>query len=171
MVPVLFIAITGSIGWYFTKSMEGTIRTVILIFLLLIILKIWWKTRGFARLRKADIKKIDNMTGEEFEHYLGYLFKKRGFKVTITKASGDYGADLILEDHDDIIAVQAKRYSGNVGVKAVQEVIGSMKMYEATEAWVVTNSYFTKQAEKLAETNEVYLIDRDELIEIILGKR
>ena len=111
------------------------------------------------------------MSGEEFEQYLALLFKKRGFKVSITKASGDYGADLILEDRDDIIAVQAKRYSSTVGVKAVQEVIGAMRMYKATEAWVVTNSYFTRQAEKLAEANEVYLIDRDELIEMILGKK
>ena len=43
-------------------------------------------------------------------------------------------------------------------------------MYDADEAWVVTNSYFTKQALKLAEINEVYLIDRDELIDMILGK-
>lgn len=169
--PLLFFIISGYIGWYYTKSIEGSIGTVVLFSLLLIILKIWWKTRGFARLRKAGIKQIDKMTGEEFEQYLALLFKKRGFKVEITKASGDYGADLILEDRDDIIAVQAKRYSGNVGVKAVQEVIGAMRMYEATEAWVVTNSYFTKQAEKLAETNDVYLIDRDELIEMILKSR
>lgn len=44
-------------------------------------------------------------------------------------------------------------------------------MYEATEAWVVTNSHFTRQAEKLADINDVYLIDRDELIQIILNKR
>ncbi|MEG0473449.1 MAG: restriction endonuclease, partial [Solibacillus sp.] len=45
-----------------------------------------------------------------------------------------------------------------------------VKMYNATEAWVVTNSHFTKQAKKLADINGVYLIDRDELIDIILNK-
>lgn len=44
-------------------------------------------------------------------------------------------------------------------------------MYDATEAWVITNNYFTKQAQKLAETNDVYLIDRDELIEMILDTK
>ena len=44
-------------------------------------------------------------------------------------------------------------------------------MYNATEAWVITNSYYTKQAQKLAESNDVYLIDRDELIEIILDSK
>lgn len=171
ITPLLFIAVTGSVGWYFTETIEGALYSAILFFILLILFKIWRKTRGYRRLRKAGIKQIDNMSGEEFEQFLALLFKKRGFKVSMTKASGDYGADIILKDRKDIIAVQAKRYSSTVGVKAVQEVIGAMRMYEATEAWVVTNSYFTRQAEKLAETNEVYLIDRDELIDIILGKK
>ena len=168
--PLIIIILIGAIGFYYTHTIEGAITSIVGFFILYIAFTIWRKTRGFRRLRKAGIKEIDQMTGEEFEQYLGMLFKKRGFKVSFTKASGDYGADLILKDREDIIAVQAKRYSGTVGVKAVQEIIGALKMYEATEAWVVTNSYFTKQAEKLAETNEVYLIDRDELIEIILGK-
>ena len=61
-------------------------------------------------------------------------------------------------------------YAVAISTKAVQEIIGAVKMYDANEAWVVTNSYFTKQAIKLAEINEVYLIDRDELIDMILGK-
>ncbi|MBD8027343.1 restriction endonuclease [Ureibacillus sp. Re31] len=169
--PIIILAIIGYIGWYYTNSIDGAIFSIILFLIFIISFKIWRKTRGYARLRKAGIKEIDEMTGEEFEEFLGYLFQKRGYKVSYTKASSDYGADLILEDRNDIIAVQAKRYSGSVGVKAVQEIIGALKMYDATEAWVVTNSYFTRQAEKLAETNDVYLIDRDELIDIILRKR
>ena len=171
LFPILILIIVGYFGWHYTHSRNGTIITIGIFLFLVLSFKIWRSTRGYARLRKAGIKEIDKMTGEEFEQYLGHLFKKRGFKVSYTKASSDYGADLILEDREDIIAVQAKRYSGSVGVKAVQEIIGSLKMYNATQAWVVTNSYFTKQAKNLAETNEVYLIDRDELIDIILNKR
>lgn len=165
---ILFIGLLGS---YYTQSVEGGIATIVLFMIFILTLVIWWKTRAYRRLRKAGIKEIDEMSGEEFEQYLGNLFKKRGFKVFYTKASGDYGADLILEDREDIIAVQAKRYAGSVGVKAVQEIIGALKMYDATEAWVVTNSYFTKQAEKLADSNDVYLIDRDELIKMILDSK
>lgn len=169
--PMIFILISAWIGWYIAKTLEGMIASILLFFILVIIFKTWRLTRSFFRLRRAGIKEIDEMSGEEFEQYLGMLFKKRGFKVSFTKASGDYGADLILKDREDVIAVQAKRYAGSVGVKAVQEIIGALKMYEATQAWVVTNSYFTKQAEKLAETNDVYLINREELIEIILESK
>lgn len=170
LVPLLFVVFIGYLGWRSLHSLEGIILAIALYYILLGSLKIWRKTRRSAKLRKAGMKEIDQMTGEEFELFLGELFKKRGFKITYTSTSGDYGADLILRDGDEKIAVQAKRYSGKVGVKAVQEIIGAVKMYEAEDAWVVTNSYFTKQAIKLAEINEVYLIDRDELIEMILGK-
>ncbi|SOC23300.1 restriction system protein [Ureibacillus xyleni] len=168
---LLLLAVVGYAGWYYTQSTNGALASIIVFVVLVVFFKIWRGTRGFARLRKAGIKQIDAMTGEEFEQYLGLLFKQRGFKVSYTKTSGDFGADLILKDREDTIAVQAKRYSGSVGVKAVQEIIGALKMYDATQAWVVTNSYFTKQAEKLAESNDVYLIDRDELIDMILKKR
>lgn len=170
LFPFLFVVFVGYLGWRSLQSLEGIALAIMLYFILLGAFKIWLKTRHGAKLRKAGIKEIDQMTGEEFEQFLGELFKKRGFKITYTSISGDYGADLILRDGDEKIALQAKRYSGNVGVKAVQEVIGAVKMYDADEAWVVTNSYFTKQAIKLAEINDVYLIDRDELIDIILGK-
>lgn len=171
LIPILGLLSVGYFGWHYTGTMNGAIGAMVVFLFLLLIFKIWLSTRGSARLRKAGIREIDEMTGEEFEEFLGHLFDKRGYDVSYTKASGDYGADLILEDRDDIIAVQAKRYSGNVGVKAVQEIIGALKMYEATQGWVVTNSYFTRQAEKLAESNDVYLIDRDELIDMILKKR
>ncbi|BDH59991.1 restriction endonuclease [Lysinibacillus sp. PLM2] len=170
LFPIMIILI-GSVGWYYTKTIEGTIITIIGFSFLLLVFKLWRGTSNNRRLKRAGIREIDEMSGEEFEQFLGFLFEKRGFKVSYTKASGDYGADLILTDRDEVIAVQAKRYSGTVGVKAVQEISGALKMYEATQGWVVTNSYFTKQAEKLAESNEVYLIDRDELIDMILKKR
>lgn len=170
-MPLFFIALSGSIGWYYLESLEGVIASIVLYYILLIGFKIWRKSRRTAKLRKSGIREVDIMKGEEFERFLGELFKRRGFKVSYTATSGDYGADLILKDGQDVIAVQAKRYSSTVGVKAVQEIIGAVKMYNATEAWVVTNSHFTRQAEKLADINDVYLIERDELIDMILNKR
>ncbi len=169
--PLFLLILIGGTGWYYTKTLEGIAVAIVVALLLYIFFKLWRKSRASAKFRKAGIYHIDEMTGEEFEQYLGELFERRGFKVSYTKASSDYGADLILSDPEDTIAVQAKRYSGTVGVKAVQEVIGALKMYEATQAWVVTNSYFTKQAERLAESNDVYLINRDELLELILDTK
>ncbi|MFC3791565.1 restriction endonuclease [Paenibacillus sp. GCM10012307] len=59
-------------------------------------------------------------------------------------------------------------YSKNVGVKAVQEVQTSVAYYGASEAWVITNVDYTEQAYILAKSNSVRLINREELIEMIL---
>lgn len=167
----VMIALAGAAGWYVSETLEGIGIGIVVYFVLYILFKIWLKSRKTAKLRKSGIREVDKMSGEDFERFLGELFKRRGFKVSYTATSGDYGADLILKDGQDVIAVQAKRYSSTVGVKAVQEIIGAVKMYNATEAWVVTNSHFTRQAEKLADINDVYLIDREELIHLILNKR
>lgn len=168
MMQLWSLLAASAIGWYVMDSAKGFGVGIGIYIALWLLLKIWFRSRQTARLRKSGIAEVDKMTGEEFERFLGKLFKRRGFKVSYTKASGDYGADLILKDGQDVIAVQAKRYNSTVGVKAVQEIIGAVKMYGATEAWVVTNSTYTKQAVKLADINDVYLIDRKELISMIL---
>ncbi|WP_354005997.1 restriction endonuclease [Paenibacillus vini] len=101
--------------------------------------------------------------GVQFEQYLGNLFQAQGYKTKVTKAAGDYGADLILQKDAKKIVVQAKRYSKNVGIKAVQEAQASIAHYGAAEAWVVTNSDCTAAAYDLAKSNRVRLINRERL--------
>lgn len=109
---------------------------------------------------------IDTLSGEEFENYLLSLFKNLGYDGYVTQASNDYGADLVISKDDKIIVIQAKRYKDTVGITAIQEVIGSKNYYNATKCMVVTNNYFTPNAVKLAEHNDVELWDRDVLIKM-----
>lgn len=119
------------------------------------------------RLLRSGIKDIDKMDGRDFEEYLGSLFKAHGYKTGVTKASGDYGADLVLTKGSWRIIVQAKRYSAKVGISAVQEIVSAMPIYKANEAWVVTNNSYTLQAQRLAAANGVKLIERSDLIKLI----
>ncbi len=120
------------------------------------------------RLKRSGMNEIDQMDGIQFERYLGLLFRSQGYQAQVTQASGDFGADLVLEKGGHKTVVQAKRYSKNVGIDAVQQVVASMKHYKAAEAWVVTNRDYTEAAYKLAESNGVRLINRQQLIEMIL---
>lgn len=109
----------------------------------------------------ASIKKIDKMSGEDFEKWLYILYKRRKYRVSLTPPSSDYGADLIVTGKNGTrTAVQAKRYRNAVGEAAVQQVIAAREYYDCDEAMVVTNSYYTKQAIELAERADVLLIDR-----------
>ena len=118
-------------------------------------------------LTKKDFPEVDFMDGIEFEKFLGQLFEKMGFMVSVTKASGDQGTDLIIRKKSEIISVQAKRYSSKVTNTAVQEVVGSLKFYNATKGMVVTTDDFTKSAQELAKSNNVELINGKKLDQMI----
>ena len=106
------------------------------------------------------------VSGYQFEDDLSQLFAKLGFSVQRTPLSGDQGADLIVEKKGSRTVVQAKRYSGKVTNKAVQEIFAAKTFYNADRAIVVTNSVFTKSAIELAISNGVELWDGGKLEEI-----
>lgn len=106
---------------------------------------------------------IDGMDGYEFEDFLVELFKKRGCEVKSTPKGKDQGADLFIESFGQKIVVQAKNYQGNIGNKAVQEVIAAKQFYSCSDGIVITNRYFTPSAKELALSAKIKLVDRDEL--------
>ena len=113
---------------------------------------------------------IDRMTGRQFEEWLARFFS-RGYDVALTPEQGDYGADLILKKGPVTTVVQAKRWSGKVGVSAIQEITAAKGYYKADSAMVVTNSFFTKEAIELARRNNVVLWDRKKLTDEILAEQ
>lgn len=114
---------------------------------------------------------MDSMSGAQFEEMLEAVFRELGYGVKRTGRAGDFGADLVLSRAGRRIAVQAKRYSSNVGNKAVQEVYASMPGYGAQEGWVVTNSGFTVSAISQAGSCGVRLVDRNQLLDMIIRAR
>ena len=111
----------------------------------------------------SPLGSVDKMSGAKFEEYLKAHFENLGYKVKLTPKSNDYGADLIVSNKKKTIVVQAKRYKSKVGNSAIQQIVAAKAYYNADECMVVTNSFFTKNAEKLAEANGVVLVDRSQI--------
>lgn len=110
---------------------------------------------------------IDRMSGEQFERYLKSRFRRMGYRhIRMTRRTRDFGADLIMKKGLRRIVVQAKRYDRNIGVHAVQQALAAKAYYRASRAVVATNRYFTPSARKLAEVNDVILMDRETLFGI-----
>lgn len=106
------------------------------------------------------------MTGRQFEEYCAVYLKKRGFKkVTLTKATGDQGVDILARRWGRTYAIQCKLYQKPVGNAAVQQSYAGMQHYSCDRALVMTNSTFTKSARELAESTGVELWE-----EIPLGR-
>jgi hypothetical protein len=102
---------------------------------------------------------FESLSGVEFEAHIARLLRSAGYDVQGTPVTGDQGADLIAKKDGRTIIIQAKRYQGTVGNKAVQEVISAVAFYGGNEGWVVTNSTFTSSAIDLAQKAKIKLID------------
>ncbi len=110
-----------------------------------------------------NISDIDKMSGYDFESFLVKLYKKMGYSVQQTPLSNDQGGDLVVEKLGVRYVVQAKRYNTSISNSAVQQVVASIKYYNADKGILITNSIFTKSSINLADSNKIELIDRDEL--------
>ncbi|WP_316517770.1 restriction endonuclease [Finegoldia magna] len=139
-------------------------------FLLIVVKSFFKRLKRRLKINKYknyDFSKIDYMDGIEFENLIDAKFQKMGYTTKLTKATKDYGVDLIAIKNKRSIAIQIKRYNRNVGVKAIQEVIAAKAFYKTDTAMVLTNSYFTKPAKNLAKETNVILIDRSKLAKIL----
>lgn len=114
---------------------------------------------------------IESMSGTAFEGYVAAIFKGQGHSVEMTKASGDFGVDLVIQRAGRKIAVQCKRQAKPVSGKAIQEVVAGAVMYSCTETMVVSNQVFTPAAISLAKRNNCQLVDGAELKKMISDYR
>lgn len=120
------------------------------------------------KLMNSNMYEIDKMDGYEFEEFIKIILSSLGFNATITKKSGDFGVDLIVEKDNEKIIIQTKRYAKKVSVNAVQEITSAKNYYNIQSAWVITNNYFTEPAKQLAIANDIKIIDREELATLII---
>ena len=122
----------------------------------------------FASIQGAT-QKFASLNGPTFEKLLYRLYEKMDYSVQLNGRSGDQGADLIANKNGERIVIQAKCYRDwSVGNSAVQEVVAAKTHYDCTKAMVITTSYFTNEAIQLARTNNVELISKKELRELLL---
>lgn len=122
---------------------------------------------NLKKVQILTISQVDLLEGKEFEQFLSEIFKAEGYSVLLTKATGDFGADLVATKGKTRIVIQAKRYSKTVGSHAVQEIMGAKRHYYATDAMVITNNFFSNEAIELAIENDIKLIDRNSLTKLI----
>ncbi len=172
LIEILLICIGA--GLFYLYYMKMITLNQILLFVAAfaltgIVIKLLMSYLKKRKYLNSALSDLDRLEGVDFEKYLMYFFRKKGYKVKLTDSTNDYGADLVLYKDGITTVVQAKRYKGKVGVAAVQEVTASKGYYNAERCMVVTNSYFTPNAIKLARANDVTLIDRSELLKLKKG--
>ena len=100
------------------------------------------------------------MNGIQYERSCAKYLSSLGYKnITLTKASGDQGIDIIATKGSLKYGFQCKYYSGTVGNDAVQQAFSGIAYYKLDKAVVITNSDFSSGARKLAEEVDILLWD------------
>jgi restriction system protein len=127
------------------------------------ILALGGAARQAGRERAVQLDQVDTLNGLAFEHYVAELLRHRGFQAQVTKASGDLGVDIIASQAGQRWAIQAKRYTGAVSRRAVSDAVAGVPYYQCTGAMVITNRYFTPDAQALAHSTGCILVDRNQL--------
>lgn len=140
------------------------IRTIIYVIVAcIVVIAIIILARNLLRklLRSFHKHDMDELEGVDFEYFCADLLKEHGFiDVKVTKSSGDYGIDILAEKDGISYAIQCKRYSAPVGVKAVQEAYAGRDYYDCMVGAVLTNQYFTEPAVAAAKKLKILLWDR-----------
>lgn len=172
MLPAAIgITLADKTGWEPAAGIGAAVLVGMLMLIVCTCVSRLWRTLSQSisacqkknRYLKSSLSVIDRMEGHEFEEYLITHFEKLGYRCRNVGAGGhDYGVDILVTKNGRTTAVQAKRYRDKVGIKAVQEIISGKQYYKADEALVVTNGFFTKPAEDLAERCGVNLWNRND---------
>lgn len=119
-----------------------------------------------------EILGADYMDGHDFEYWCADLLLYSSFTdINVTRASNDQGVDIIARYKGEKFAIQCKRYSSRLGNTPIQEVCAGRSFYGCDRAAVMTNNYFTNGAIQLAKATNVYLWDRDSIMELLNNKQ
>lgn len=120
---------------------------------------------------------LHTMPPDRFEALIGELLIQMGFDestVQITQRSNDGGIDVVgvfraagLTEMN--VAVQVKRWKGNVGAPVVTQLRGSLQVHQ--QGVIITTSGFSKAARKEAHApnkTRIGLIDGEALIDLLI---
>jgi hypothetical protein len=102
----------------------------------------------------------------EFEQMCADVLRQTGYDVTVTKASGDGGIDLVAVRGTDRIAIQCKRYHGVVDPTEVRALAGIRGTYATTYtgAMLMTTGTFTQPTRDFAVQAQIRLVDGPALV-------
>jgi len=107
----------------------------------------------------------------EFEHLVRQLFVAMGAEAWTTIPSKDGGVDAVATSKDlffgGVCLIQAKRWTGLVGLESVHALTGVMSDHNATTGVLVTTSWFGRASEQFANRNRVTLVNGAELKQLI----
>jgi hypothetical protein len=104
-----------------------------------------------SRKSSSPVRPSASSKGQGFEVSISRLYESLGYRVALTKTSGDFGVDIIAESNLEKIAIQCKNYESLVGVDAIMQAYSGGRFHDCSRYCVVTTSGFTEPAREMAD--------------------
>jgi len=132
------------------------------------------KTDTSNKAKSSFEKQLENyntwqsLNPEKFEYAVATWLNKQGYDLKVTQYSADGGIDLVGNDKNmNPTIVQVKKYTKNVGVAVIREMIGIRQNHPDNPNTIVVSLIgFTRGAKELANTENIVLMNiRDEIYE------
>lgn len=152
-----------ALGWRISGDVSGGYSFVVALLVVMCLGAVIARRWREAMYLMSGLRKVDVMSGPEFESYVAAKFRSAGYRVSATRATGDFGVDLIVRKGNARIAIQCKRHGCPVGVAAVQQVVAGAVIHRCTSTMVVSNQEFTLAAVMLARSHNCRLVGRSRL--------
>lgn len=129
------------------------------------------ETKNAKDVSITRLSSLLQLTPTEFEELIADLWRTMQYSCRTTKKTNDGGVDIVADDGNNRVLIQAKRYSNNnVGISTVQRTAGLLvdDGFDASNVVIVTTSGFTKGAKQRADKiSNLRLINGEELLTLI----
>lgn len=114
---------------------------------------------------------LSQLSGREFEHFIGDLWAARGWDVDVTAQSGDDGADVVVQRHDyyqqkKLIQAKCVQPDDRLSRSTVQQY-SYLLHGDTDEALLVTTGGFTEGARQSAAKVNLKLIGGETLEQLV----
>jgi restriction system protein len=127
---------------------------------------------------RQDLRKhLLKMHPQKFEELIRSLLEEMGFdEAETTSYRNDKGVDVrgVLRTNPlstTKVAIQAKRWTGNVGAGVVRDLRGSLRLADAEQGLIITPSDFTPEAKNESQAEgktPIVLINGSQLVDLLV---
>lgn len=139
--------------------------------------KVLLAVETFNTQKRSELRsQLSSMNPYRFEQLVRDLLEAMGYEdVTVTKASGDYGVDVVATVQFGITTitevVQVKRHQNTIQRPILDQLRGALPYYKALRGTIITLGTFSSgciNAALFAGAAPIGLIDGDKLLDLLL---
>lgn len=166
---IVLLIIAALLYWriiFRASSVGSSVGLILLAAILLAGMESMKRKRDKIFILQSDVKELSDMNRESFAEYMAELFKRLQYYVEPIRSDKGKGSDFILRKGKQVICVRCEVESPD-SLISLQELGDSVSYYRTNKSMLIANGHFNEEARSFAKQNNIQLIDRDHLVNMM----